>query len=201
MHVPAAEADFDAGDAGFDQFAGQEATAAEVVCSGASGTVLFLQLRVDRLAIGLFIEAEDLFAARHDEANGLVVNFLVSLSSVHHRLLVRARLNETAFEALEDGGAAHRAALVHCRLDVLWRLAGILDGERRILHAEEARTQLSAADRDEGRDVRGLGGFRVHALEERQNRAERRVVENRATLPASVHDERAASVVAFGRIQ
>ena len=81
---------------------------------------------------------------------------------------------------------------------VLRRLAGVLDRERRVRHAEEARADPRgrAADGDEARQVQVLRRQLLGG-----DRADVRVLRQRVRRAAGVHQHRAALVVAFGRRQ
>src|SRR5262249_38928781 len=75
VEVPAAEVDFNGGDAGFHEFAGHEATTAEAV----------LAVLVQHLLV-LGIELEDLAAVAGNELERLLVDFAVSHGGVRNVL-------------------------------------------------------------------------------------------------------------------
>ena len=170
--------------------------------------MLLAAVHIDGLLV-FGVDVEDLAERRYGQVEALLVDGFVSLGRAAGRfalfgILERregARTGEVVFDGAEQTLTTAEAFFHLFGLaeagggrDVLRRLAGVLDRERSVHHAEEAGADAlgGAADADETRQRQVFRG-----QQRRGHGAKGRVLHDRIRLPAGVHQHGAAFMAAF----
>ena len=156
--------------------------------AGPGRAVLFLQLRVDGLAVDVLFEAEDVLAGRDDEVEGLLVDLLWAwAASITGCLVVGA--DEPAFEPIEERGAADGAVVIARRTEMFsggWPGFWTVNGAYFMPRKPAADRAVPPTEMNAGRSAFLIASTSMR-LVVGQHRADGGVVEHRAGLLPGVH--------------